>query len=295
MSLLMGILGGILLAGGVVVLVGNALDLFPGGDQGTTIAFGVMILVAGGLLVLTAVLGKAASDNSARVGPYRFLCYLVSLAVLVAIAWGWGAGSFILFNPIVLVTTIVYVLVCSSLADRVQEEHDRGVRGESFLRSRHQRALHLLSELIILKGAGILVLTGVVAAVLMVSGDGETAVVSGTTVTLDGALYTLLVVNGGSACVSVLAGALGVRGSNQPEKIRPFLMFAALSCCVYLARVGGMLAEAGVFGLSFEEVVDLLFMGFCLYLAVRVRLQPSPEQLEVVAGDALVQGSDIEE
>ena len=128
-SILMGGIGALVLVGGLLVLVPGVLG---GSDLWASVTFGVMILVVAGLLVLTAVLGLAASNNSARVGPYRFLCYLVGLAVLVAIVWGWGMGTFILFNPIVLTTTIVYVLICSRLADKVKEEHDEGVRGEPF-------------------------------------------------------------------------------------------------------------------------------------------------------------------
>ena len=127
-SMLMGGIGLLVLVGGIAVLVGNVMGLLPGGD----------IWAVGhlwrhdprgrrGCSSSRRRSGLAASNNSARVGPYRFLCYLVGLAVLVAIVWGWGMGTFILFNPIVLTTTIVYVLICSRLADKVKEEHDKGV------------------------------------------------------------------------------------------------------------------------------------------------------------------------
>ena len=168
-SLLMGGIGALALVGGLLVLVPGVIG---GADFWASVTFGVMILVVAGLLVLTAILGLAASNNSARVGPYRFLCYLVGLAVLVAIVWGWGMGTFILFNPIVLTTTIVYVLICSRLADKVKEEHDKGVSGETFLRSRHQRVLHLLAELVILKGVLTVVVVAVFGAALVVYGEG---------------------------------------------------------------------------------------------------------------------------
>ena len=291
-SILMGLLGGIVLLGGVAVLVGNVMGLLLGGDLWTTVTFGVMILVAAGLLLLTAALGIAASNNSARVEPYRFLCYLVGLAVLVAIVWGWGVGSFILFNPIVLATTIVYVLICSRLADKVKEEHDEGVRGETFLRSRHQRMLHLLSEIIILKGVVTIVAVLVLGAALVVYGEGERAVISGVPITVSGMLYAILVVGGLSSGVNALAGALGIRGSNRPQKIVPFLVVAALSCAFDLVQVVGMFLERGLLGVTFDVVFDLLFMGVCLYLAVRIMRQPTPEELAAAAGVALVSGPD---
>lgn len=289
-SILMAVLGGVLMVGGVVVLVGNVMGLLPGGDLWTTVTFGVMILVAGALLALTAALGIAASNNSARVGPYRFLCYLVCLAVLVAIVWGWGVGSFILFNPIVLATTIVYVVICSRLADKVKEEHDQGVRGESFLRSRHQRVLHMLSEVIVLNGVGTIVMIVVLAAALLVYGEGESATISGVTVTVSGMLYAVLAVGGVASIVSLVAGSLGIRGSNQPEKIVPFIVVAAVSCAVDVVRAVGMILDRSAFAVSYDVVFDLLFMGYCLYLAVRIKRQPSPEELATVAGDALVSG-----
>lgn len=284
-SLLMGGIGALALVGGLLVLVPGVIG---GADFWASVTFGVMILVAAGLLVLTAILGLAASNNSARVGPYRFLCYLVGLAVLVAIVWGWGMGTFILFNPIVLTTTIVYVLICSRLADKVKEEHDKGVSGETFLRSRHQRVLHLLSELIVLKGVLTIVVVAVFGAALVVYGEGERAVISGVPVTVTGTLYALLVVGGVAAGVSVGVGALGIWGSNRPQKVRPFLVVAAIALALDLVQVVGRLLERGVFGLSFDLLLDVVFMAACVYLAVRIDRQPTPEELAAAAGVALV-------
>lgn len=288
-SILMGGIGLLVLAGGLLVLVPGVLG---GADLWASVTFGVMILVVAGLLVLTAALGLAASNNSARVGPYRFLCYLVGLAVLVAIVWGWGMGTFILFNPIVLTTTIVYVLICSRLADKVKEEHDRGVQGETFLRSRHQRVLHLLSEIIILKGVLTVVVACVVGAALVVYGEGERAVISGVPVTVTGTLYALLIVAGVAAGLSVGVGCLGIWGSNRPQKIKPFLVVAIIALALDLVQVVGHVLERGVFGLTFDLVLDVVFMACCVYLAVRIDRQPTPEELAAAAGMALVSGTD---
>lgn len=288
-SILMGGIGLLVLAGGLLVLVPGVLG---GADLWASVTFGVMILVVAGLLVLTAALGLAASNNSARVGPYRFLCYLVGLAVLVAIVWGWGMGTFILFNPIVLTTTIVYVLICSRLADKVKEEHDRGVQGETFLRSRHQRVLHLLSEIIILKGVLTVVVACVVGAALVVYGEGERAVISGVPVTVTGTLYALLIVAGVAAGLSVGVGCLGIWGSNRPQKIKPFLVVAIIALALDLVQVVGHVLERGVFGLTFDLVLDVVFMACCVYLAVRIDRQPTPEELAAAAGMALVSGAD---
>ena len=285
-SILMGVMGALVLVGGLLVLVPSVLG---GSDFWASVTFGVMILVVAGLLLLTAVLGVAASNNSARVGPYRFLCYLVGLGVLVAIAWGWGVGTFILFNPVVLTTTIVYVLVCSRLADKVKEEHDNGVRGETFLRSRHQRVLHLLSEVVILKAVLTIVVVGVLGSALVVYGEGERALISGVPVTVSGTLVALLLVGGLSSGLALLVGCLGIRGSNRPEKIVPFLVLAGLALAFDAAQVVGTLIERGIQGVTFDLMLDLLFMGSCVYLAIRIARQPSPEELMAEAvGAAMV-------
>ena len=291
-SILMGGIGLLVLVGGLLVLVPGVIG---GADLWASVTFGVMILVVAGLLILTAVLGLAASNNSARVGPYRFLCYLVGLAVLVAIVWGWGMGTFILFNPIVLTTTIVYVLICSRLADKVKEEHDKGVSGETFLRSRHQRVLHLLSELVILKGALTLVVVCVLGAALVVYGEGERAVISGVPVTVTGTLYALVIAGGVAAGLSIGVGALGIWGSNRPQKIKPFLVVASISLALDLVQAAVRLVERGPLGLQFDLVLDIVFMATCVYLAVRVDRQPTPEELAAAAGMALVSGQEITE
>ena len=269
-SILMALIGVAVLAGGLIVLVPSVIG---GTDFWAAVTFGTMIVVAAGLLILTAVLGLLASNNSARVGPYRFLCYLVGLAVLVAIIWGWGLGTFILFNPIVLTVTIVYVLICSRLADKVKEEHDRGVTGETFLRSRYQRVLHILSELTILKGALTLVVVAVLGAAFLVYGEGEKAVISGITLTVTGEVYALVVFGGIAAAASIGIGCLGIRGSNRPARVRPFLVLAAIALALDLIQAVVRLADRGLYGLSFDLVLDTLFMASCVYLAIRVDRQ----------------------
>lgn len=278
-SIIMGVIGVAVAAGGVIVLVTDGGGGMARGDLWAVATFGAMIVVVAGLLVLTAALGLAASDDSARVEPYRFLCYLVGLATLVAIAWGWGLGTFILFNPVVLTVTIVYVLVCSRLADKVKEEHDAGARGETFLRSRHQRALHLLSEVLIVKG----LLSAVVAVVLLVAlltyGEGAHAVVSGVSIVVSASMVTRLVVGSVFAAVDVAVGCLGVRGSNRPGRVGAARLAAVLVCAVDLARVVLSIALGGAFGVSFDVVLDLLFMGACAFLAFQVGRQPTPGEL----------------
>ena len=278
-SIMMGVIGAAVAVGGVIVLVTDENGGMAHGDLWAVATFGAMIVVVAGLLMLTAALGLAASDDSARVEPYRFLCYLVGLATLVAIAWGWGLGTFILFNPVVLTVTIVYVLVCSRLADKVKEEHDAGAHGETFLRSRHQRALHLLSEVLIVKGLLGAVVAVVLLAALLAYGEGAHAVVSGVSIVVSASMVTRLLAGSLFAAVDVAVGCLGVRGSNRPARVGAPRLAAAVVALVDLARLALSVTLGGAFSVSFDVVFDLLFMGACAYLAFRVGRQPAPGEL----------------
>ncbi|MBF0947211.1 MAG: hypothetical protein HXK30_05505, partial [Atopobium sp.] len=105
----------------------------------------VFVLLIGVLQVVTSVLGLRAAKDSSKVEPYRFLCYLIGLIILVGILWAWGRGDLIILDPFIQLNTIVYVVICSNLADKVKKEHDQGVVGTVYWRSRHQRVLHLFA------------------------------------------------------------------------------------------------------------------------------------------------------
>jgi hypothetical protein len=294
----MAILGGVVLLAGGLVLFAAITGQADASDSGLAIAgvtlsgwspmgLAIVTLAAGALLCATAWLGFAASRDSGRVGPYRFLCYLVGLVLLVAILWSWGSGTILIFNPIVLSTTITYVVVCSSLADRVQREHDEGVRGESFLLSGHQRALRLISQVMIVTA----ILNAVITLIVWyaVSQMDPTA-----QVTLAEAQYTAgrlsnIVLGWGlaSAAVNLLVGLLGLRGANQPEKIRPFLWVSAISFAYAAVQlVLGIVTSGGMGSVQSSSLTDALFYGACTYLSVKIRRQPQDREGQANGGEA---------
>ena len=297
-SAVMAILGGVVLLAGGLVLFAAITGQADASDSGLAIAgvtlsgwspmgLAIVTLAAGALLCATAWLGFAASRDSGRVGPYRFLCYLVGLVLLVAILWSWGSGTILIFNPIVLSTTITYVVVCSSLADRVQREHDEGVRGESFLLSGHQRALRLISQVMIVTA----ILNAVITLIVWyaVSQMDPTA-----QVTLAEAQYTAgrlsnIVLGWGlaSAAVNLLVGLLGLRGANQPEKIRPFLWVSAISFAYAAVQLVLGIVTAGSMGsVQSSSITDALFYGACTYLSVKMRRQPQDREGQANGGEA---------
>lgn len=268
---------------GVLVVVGAAL-VFLNRDQlglaeesmWTVLTYGGIILAAAGLLLLTAWLGFRAADDSSRVGPYRFLCYFVGLVVLVAIVWGWGMGMFLLFNPVVLASTVTYVLVCSQLADKVAEEHEAGVKGEVFLRTGRQRTLHLLAEVVLVKGA----IFGVVVAVMAIAAFAATGGASGADLASDlglsgSDLVLATVAAGVTAAANIIVGILGIWGSNRPEKIVPFFVIVLVSFAYDVFKIVVSVAAAGgLSAIGVEVLLDLLFTGSCAWLSWKIWKQP---------------------
>lgn len=284
-SAVMAILGGIVLLAGGLVLFAAATGQVDAFDSGLSIAgialsgwsplgLAVVVLGAGVLLCVTAWLGLVASRSSGRVGPYRFLCYLVGLVLLVAILWSWGAGTVLIFNPIVLSATITYVVVCSSLADRVQREHDEGVRGESFLLDGHQRALRLLSEVLMVSAALNAVITVILWYAISQLDPSQTVTLGSASLMAGQLAGRALTAGLVSSAVNLIVGSLGFRGANQPEKIRPFLWVSAISLAYAAVQLVGAILSSGSLGsVQTSSITDALLYGACTYLSVKTRRQ----------------------
>ena len=275
-SAIMALLGALVVVGAALVFLNR--DQLGLAEEGmwTVLTYGGIILTAAGLLLLTAWLGFRAADDSSRIGPYRFLCYFVGLVVLVAIVWGWGMGMFLLFNPVVLASTVTYVLVCSQLADKVAEEHEAGVKGEVFLRTGRQRTLHLLAEVILIKGA----IFGVVVAVMAIAAFAATGGASGTDLASDlglsgSDLVLATVAAGVTAAANIIVGTLGIWGSNRPEKIVPFFVIVLVSFAFDVAKTVVSVAVAGgLSAIGVDVLLDLLFTGSCAWLSWKIWKQP---------------------
>lgn len=72
-------------------------------------------------------------------------------------------------------------------------------------------------------------------------------------------------------------------------------MLASVVLLLDLAQAVARLVERGPLGLPFDLVLDIVFMATCVYLAVRVDRQPTPEELAAAAGMALVSGPETTE
>ena len=143
------------LSGAIIIASGAAADSLGLNDavnfQGTettagilTMAVGILVLIMGALQLIVAFLGLRASNDARKVGPYRALSWGISIVILAMIVYNWFLGGTFLDDPFLLIGDVVYLLVCTTLADVVKKEHDRGIVGEAKAeveRSGSQKAL----------------------------------------------------------------------------------------------------------------------------------------------------------
>ncbi len=227
------------LSGAIIIASGAAADSLGLNDavnfQGTettagilTMAVGILVLIMGALQLIVAFLGLRASNDASKVGPYRALSWGISIVILAMIVYNWFLGGTFLDDPFLLIGDVVYLLVCTTLADVVKKEHDRGIVGEAKAeveRSGSQKALRVIS-IVLVVFAVISIVLGLAFLALIAAGLGTDAVnamdpndpdlVAGIAVGL-----VLGVVLVGSGVVDLVVGALGLRGARDPRKVPP--------------------------------------------------------------------------
>lgn len=230
----------------------------------------VFVLLIGVLQVVTSVFGLRAAKDSSKVEPYRFLCYLVGLIILVGILWAWGRGELIVLDPFVQLNTIVYVVICSNLADKVKKEHDQGIVGTTYWRSRHQRVLHLFA-LVSITFSGIalflvLILLGLHDFSRVVNLPGLTTV--NQFLAQQGILTIFLVTLG--AAFSLIASLLALKGSNDARFIRPYILAVTVIVLFDVARIIFTALTQGIPAVTSQDIFELVYNASGLYLAVRI-------------------------
>ncbi len=230
----------------------------------------VFVLLIGVLQVVTSVLGLRAAKDSSKVEPYRFLCYLIGLIILVGILWAWGRGALIILDPFIQLNTIVYVVICSNLADKVKKEHDQGVVGTTYWRSRHQRVLHLFA-LVSIMFSGIalflvLILLGLHDFSRVVNLPALTIV--NQFLAQQGILTIFLVTLG--AAFSLIAGLLALKGSNDARFIRPYILAVTVIVFFDVARIIFTALTQGIPAVTSQDIFELVYNASGLYLAIRI-------------------------
>jgi len=230
----------------------------------------VFVLLIGMLQVITSIFGLRAAKDSSKVEPYRFLCYLIGLIILVGILWAWGRGDLIILDPFIQINTIVYVVICSNLADKVKKEHDQGVVGTTYWRSRHQRVLHLFA-LVSIAFSGIALF---LVLILLGLHDFSRVVNLPALITVNqflaqqGILTIFLVTLG--AAFSLIAGLLALKGSNDARFIRPYILAVTVIVLFDVARIIFTALTQGIPAVTSQDIFELVYNASGLYLAIRI-------------------------
>ena len=230
----------------------------------------VFVLLIGILQVITSIFGLRAAKDSSKVEPYRFLCYLIGLIILVGILWAWGRGELIILDPFVQLNAIVYVVICSNLADKVKKEHDQGIVGTTYWRSRHQRVLHFFSLVsIALSGIAlflVLILLGLHDLSRVVNQPFLATV--NQFLEQQGILTIFLVTVG--AVFSLVAGLLALKGSNNARFIRPYILAVTLIVVFDVVRIIFTALTQGIPAVNSQDIFELTYNIAGLYLAIRI-------------------------
>ena len=230
----------------------------------------VFVLLIGMLQVVTSIFGLRAAKDSSKVEPYRFLCYLIGLIILVGILWAWGRGELIILDPFIKLNTIVYVVICSNLADKVKKEHDQGIVGTTYWRSRHQRVLHLFA-LVSIAFSGIALF---LVLILLGLHDFSRVVNLPALATVNqflaqqGILTIFLVTLG--AAFSLVAGLLALKGSNDARFIRPYILAVIVIVLFDVARIIFTALTQGIPAVNSQDVFELVYNATGWYLAIRI-------------------------
>ena len=269
------------LSGAIIIASGAAADSLGLNDavnfQGTettagilTMAVGILVLIMGALQLIVAFLGLRASNDASKVGPYRALSWGISIVILAMIVYNLFLGGTFLDDPFLLIGDVVYLLVCTTLADVVKKEHDRGIVGEAKAeveRSGSQKALRVIS-----------IVLGLAFLALIAAGLGTDAVnamdpndpdlVAGIAVGL-----VLGVVLVGSGVVDLVVRALGLRGARDPRKVKPFFVLCVIGLAIEVAGDVWLAAQGMLSSIGASGAVELLVIGACTWLAYDIMRQ----------------------
>ena len=230
----------------------------------------VFVLCIGALQVVTSICGLRAAKDSSKVEPYRFLCYLIGLIILLGILWAWGRGELIILDPFVQLNTIVYVVICSNLADKVKKEHDQGIVGTTYWRSRHQRVLHFFALVSI-------ALSGIVLFLILIllglhdlsSVVNQPALATVNQVLAQQGILSIFLITLG-AVFSLVVGLLALKGSNDARFIRPYILAVTVIVLFDIVRIVFTALTQGIPAVNSQDIFELVYNATGWYLAIRI-------------------------
>ena len=230
----------------------------------------VFVLFIGALQVVTSICGLRAAKDSSKVEPYRFLCYLIGLIILLGILWAWGRGELIILDPFVQLNTIVYVVICSNLADKVKKEHDQGIVGTTYLRSRHQRVLHFFALVsIALSGIALFLVLVLLGLHDLSSVVNQPALATVNQVLAQQGILSIFLITLG-AVFSLVVGLLALKGSNDARFIRPYILAVTVIVLFDIVRIIFTALTQGIPAVNSQDIFELTYNIAGLYLAIRI-------------------------
>ena len=260
------------------------------------IIFGVLVALSGAIIIASGAAADSLGLNDAvnfrgtettagiltmAVGILVLIMGALQLIVILAmIVYNWFLGGTFLDDPFLLIGDVVYLLVCTTLADVVKKEHDRGIVGEAKAeveRSGSQKALRVIS-IVLVVFAVISIVLGLAFLALIAAGLGTDAVnamdpndpdlVAGIAVGL-----VLGVVLVGSGVVDLVVGALGLRGARDPRKVKPFFVLCVIGLAIEVAGDVWLAAQGMLSSIGASGAVELLVIGACTWLAYDIMRQ----------------------
>ncbi len=230
----------------------------------------VFVLFIGVLQVVTSICGLRAAKDSSKVEPYRFLCYLIGLIILLGILWAWGRGELIILDPFVQLNTIVYVVICSNLADKVKKEHDQGIVGTTYWRSRHQRVLHFFALVsIALSGIALFLVLVLLGLHDLSSVVNQPALATVNQVLAQQGILSIFLITLG-AVFSLVMGLLALKGSNDARFIRPYILAVTVIVLFDIVRIIFTALTQGIPAVNSQDIFELTYNITGLYLAIRI-------------------------
>ena len=230
----------------------------------------VFVLFIGVLQVVTSIYGLRAAKDSSKVEPYRFLCYLIGLIILLGILWAWGRGELIILDPFVQLNTIVYVVICSNLADKVKKEHDQGIVGTTYWRSRHQRVLHFFALVsIALSGIALFLVLVLLGLHDLSSVVNQPALATVNQVLAQQGILSIFLITLG-AVFSLVVGLLALKGSNDARFIRPYILAVTVIVLFDIVRIIFTALTQGIPAVNSQDIFELVYNATGWYLAVRI-------------------------
>ena len=254
-----------------------------------TIVAGILVLVLGLVELVVAVLGLRGSNDASKIGPYRALSWTISIIILAMLAYGWLLSGSLTNDPFLLVGNAIYLMLCTTLADTVKKEHDQGIVGEAkpeVDRSGSQKALRIIVIVLIVFAIATLLISAAMLALAVaaiaggadlsaeMSGVDASVVVNGESLPSGIALLlTLSVVLIFSAVLDLIVGILGLRGANNPQKIKPFFVLCVIGLVIEVIGIGGSIAQGTFSSIGSSSVVELLIIGACTWLAYDIMRQ----------------------